>query len=126
MSMRERVKQSPDLYPNWRKRKQENPKFLCKERAGWRCEKCGVAHRAILKNADGEKYMCYLAAAHVHKLDSVQPEPIDGQRLRALCPTCHGVYDYYWRERAKELAHQLRMHCILRTRFFESRFMDVV
>jgi hypothetical protein len=126
MSMMERIKRYPAKYPNWKRHKEASPKWLCKERANWLCEQCGVSHRSILMNSEGLPYMCYLSAAHVHKLDSIQPEPIQGQRLRAMCPGCHGAYDYFWRERQVELAHQLRLHKILRTRFFERRFMEVV
>lgn len=90
MVMRQRIKKHPRRYPNWLKR--NSPKWLCKERAGWKCELCGVAQRAILHNRDGDPYMCYLHAAHAHRLDPHQPEPIQGERLICLCPHCHGCY----------------------------------
>lgn len=116
-------KRHPQRYPNWNRRKHNSPKWLCKERAGWVCEECGVAQRTILLNRDGEEYMCYLHAAHVHPLDPIQPVPICGQRLRSLCPSCHGVYDAKYRE----LEHQLALHAILLDNYFlRTRFTVVL
>jgi hypothetical protein len=116
--MRDRQKRYPKRYPKWSRRKQDSPRWICKERAGWKCEACGVAQRTILLNRDGEEYMCYLHAAHVHHLDPFQPVPIEGQCLRCLCPPCHGSYDWHYRE----LEHQITAHCILIDRFLLNRF----
>ena len=37
-----------------------------KERAGWRCERCGVRHGQMAVNRHGVLYVVRLAAAHVH------------------------------------------------------------
>lgn len=116
-------KRHPQRYPNWNRRKQNSPKWLCKERAGWKCEHCGIAQRAILLNKDGEEYMCYLHATHIHRLDPVQPAPLCGQYLRCLCPSCHGIYD----TRYRELAHQLTLHAMLiANHFLRNRFTVVL
>lgn len=73
------------LYPkNW-----EELAYACKEAAGWCCQFCGVAHRTPAISRAGEPYIIYLAAAHLDH-DPWNPNP----RLAALCPSCHGRYDW--------------------------------
>ena len=94
------------LYPdNW-----EELAWECKERAGWRCEHCGVAHGTqAVSERTGVVYIVYLGAAHLDH-DPWNPHP----RLAALCPTCHGRYDYSWQERERWLAlEQLRHHVLV-------------
>lgn len=57
----------------------------CKDRAGWQCERCGVAHGSTRRSVwTGREYTVYLQAAHVkHDPFNEQPE------LAAVCPTCH-------------------------------------
>jgi hypothetical protein len=123
--MRTRQKNKPALYPRWL-RKQNSPATLAKARDGWTCVDCGAKNRSLAENAEGQLCMIYVHAAHVHPLDPDPIEPIEGQRLRARCPHCHGIYDAYWRRRAEPVEHQRRLHGILRNRFFEQRFLQVV
>ena len=91
------------LYPaDW-----EQMAWQCKERAGWRCEDCGVAHGTrLISERTGVVTTVYLAAAHLDH-DPWNPDA----RLAALCPACHARYDYSWRERQRWLAlEQLRHH----------------
>jgi hypothetical protein len=78
----------------------------CKERAGWCCEHCGVAHRSqAVSRRTGVVYIVYLAAAHLdHDPWNFFP------RLAALCPTCHGRYDWSWRERQRWLELEVLRH----------------
>jgi hypothetical protein len=90
------------LYPaNWEKLARE-----CKERAGWHCEECGIAHLAWRINQEtGEAKRAILCAAHLDH-DPWNPHP----RLRALCLSCHARYDYSVRERARWLALERKRH----------------
>ncbi len=83
------------LYPaNW-----DELAWACKEQAGWRCEHCGVAHGSdVVSERLGVVYTVYLAAAHLDH-DPWNPSP----RLAALCPSCHGRYDWSWQERLRWL-----------------------
>jgi hypothetical protein len=74
------------LYPkNWKQLA-----FACKEAAGWVCEFCGIAHGAeTISRRTGNVYTVYLHAAHLDH-DPWNPNP----RLAALCPSCHGRYDW--------------------------------
>lgn len=123
--MRERQKTRPALYPHWRKRK-DSPAVLAKERDGWCCIDCGRGQRTLYTNAEGQLSMVFLHAAHCHELDPDPVEPIEGQRLRARCASCHGSYDAYWKERQAELDHQIVMHRTLISRFVMHRFLRVV
>lgn len=125
--MRERIKTKRSLYPNWRHKK-DSPASLAKERDGWRCVDCGRQQRSVDVNAEGLPTMIFLHAAHVHPLDPdyERIEPIDGQRLRSRCASCHGSYDSYWRERQAELEHQCNMHHALVRRFILQRFLTIV
>lgn len=78
-------------YPrNWRELARE-----CKERANWRCEKCGIAHGTPrLSLWTGNLWPVYLQAAHVnHDQESEAPE------LVAVCPRCH--WHYYRKQRGQ-------------------------
>jgi hypothetical protein len=89
------------LYPtNW-----DELAWECKQRAGWCCEFCGIAHGTeVVSERTGVVYTVHLAAAHLDH-DPWNPEP----RLAALCPSCHGRYDYSWQERQRWLElEQLR------------------
>ncbi|HEY7414390.1 MAG TPA: hypothetical protein VH593_04300 [Ktedonobacteraceae bacterium] len=60
----------------------------CKDRAGWHCEKCNVAHGTErLSVWTGNTYCVYMQAAHVDH-DFENPAP----RLACVCPTCHWHY----------------------------------
>jgi len=60
----------------------------CKERAGWCCERCGVAHGTMRTSWwTGREWPVYLQAAHVkHDPHNQSPE------LVAVCPACHWRY----------------------------------
>lgn len=90
------------LYPkNW-----EKLALACKERAGWCCEECGIAHLAqVINRETGEVKRAILCAAHLDH-DPWNPRP----RLRALCLSCHARYDYSARERARWLALERKRH----------------
>jgi hypothetical protein len=78
----------------------------CKERAGWRCEECGIAHNAgMIDPLTGEVKRAKICAAHLDH-DIWNPRP----RLRALCRSCHARYDYSQRERARWLALERQRH----------------
>ena len=90
------------LYPdNW-----EELAWACKERAGWCCEHCGVPHgTAAISQRTGEEYTIYLAAAHLDH-DPWNPCP----RLAALCPSCHGRYDWHDYERKRWVELEILRH----------------
>ena len=78
----------------------------CKERAGWCCEHCGIAHGTqVVSERTGTVYVVYLAAAHLDH-DPWNPAP----RLAALCPTCHGRYDWQDQERKRWLDLEILRH----------------
>lgn len=57
-----------------------------RDRAGWRCEECGAAHRWF-HPITGR--VIYLQAAHLdHNPANCAPE-----NLRCLCPRCHLIFD---------------------------------
>lgn len=57
----------------------------CKERAGWKCEHCGVSQFAQrLSVWTGNLYTVYLQAAHKNH-DPENPDP----ELACVCATCH-------------------------------------
>lgn len=93
------------LYPsNW-----DALARACKERAGWRCEFCGVPQGAqVISQRTGAVYTVYLGAAHVNH-DPWNPAPL----LIALCPSCHGRYDWSWRERERRAALEAYRHVLL-------------
>jgi hypothetical protein len=97
------------LYPsNWGQIAWE-----CKERAGWCCEFCGVAHRARVVNGEtGVVSEVVLSAAHLDH-DPWNPHP----RLAALCRSCHARYDWSWRERERWLELEQLRHRILVSRY---------
>lgn len=103
------------LYPRaWEKLARE-----CKERAGWKCEECGVAHCAQIINYDtGEVKRAIIAAAHIDH-DPWNEHP----RLRALCQFCHARYDYSQRERERWLALERKRHQWLVRRWKERERM---
>src|SRR2546421_9099374 len=83
--------------------------WLCKERAGWKCEHCHITHGSKRKSKrTGKRYTVYLHAAH-RDHDVGNPCPI----LICLCPTCHGRYDYQYRMRQKRLNHERLKHQLL-------------
>ena len=95
----------PWLYPdNW-----DELAWACKERARWRCEFCGIEQgTTVVSKRTGLVYPVYLAAVHLDH-DPWNPTP----RLAALCPSCHGRYDYSWRERERWIALEEFRHRLL-------------
>ncbi|MGH2505806.1 MAG: hypothetical protein ACRDHZ_00065 [Ktedonobacteraceae bacterium] len=131
--MRSRQKERPGLYPKWRY-KDDSPAHQAKERDGNMCIVCGVTDRTLILDEQGNpRYILYLHAAHLSDIDPLywKTEPIEGQRLKAMCPRHHRQYDMHWNQRAAEVAHQRELHSILRdqrqaTSFFMRRFTEVV
>lgn len=91
----------------------------CKERAGWCCEFCGIAHGTeVISERTGLVYIVHLAAAHLDH-DPWNPQA----RLAALCPSCHARYDSSWRERERWVElEQLRHRLWIQTRLSEDEF----
>lgn len=86
--------------PHW-----EALALACKERAGWRCEECGVEQFTQLVSRRGKPYIIYLHAAHVHH-DKDNPNP----ELRALCVACHARYDYQYKQREARVRLERMKH----------------
>ncbi len=83
--------------PNWRQLARQ-----CKERAGWRCEQCGISHGMLRFSKAGKLYIVYLAAAHLNH-DPRNPNA----SLRALCQRCHMQYDAAYHAQVRQ-AHKRR------------------
>jgi hypothetical protein len=118
MSMRVREKTHPNLYPRWRRK--ESPARRCKIRDGLKGVICGIEDRTLIYDEDGKPHhFLYLYAAHLCPLDPwyERIEPIEGQRLRAMCPKHAREYDVYWKRRWEEVEHQRRLHRILLARW---------
>lgn len=115
--MRSRQKQQPQRYPRWSK--EDSPARQCKARDGYTCIVCGAKDRTLIVDAAGQpSYILYLHAAHLNELDPLyyQVEPIEGQRLAAMCPRDHRLYDLHWQARAEVVEHERRKHRIVRER----------
>jgi hypothetical protein len=97
------------LYPdNWEELARD-----CKERAGWQCEHCRVAHGAYIIDEDtGAVTKAVLCAAHLDH-DPWNPHP----RLAALCRSCHGRYDYSWEQRQRWLELEVLRHHLVVKRY---------
>ena len=61
-----------------------------KEKAGWRCEQCGMQCRT-----PGESFDTHKRTLTVHHKDHV-PENCELDNLIALCPKCHLRADAEW------------------------------
>ena len=61
-----------------------------KEKAGWRCEQCGMQCRK-----PGEPFDTHRRTLTVHHIDHV-PENCELDNLIALCPKCHLRADAAW------------------------------
>jgi hypothetical protein len=92
-----------EKYPkNWPELSQ-----ACKDKAGWKCQYCGVEHRAIrISHKTGVVYPVFLHAAHKYLNDEGNPAP----ELLCLCPTCHGVRDALLRRSAADLRLERMKH----------------
>ena len=63
----------------------------CLERAGWKCERCGIANGTeLIGKKRGNVYKVRLAAAHLNH-DPENPDP----ELIALCEVCHLRHDRF-------------------------------
>jgi hypothetical protein len=130
--MRQRVKTHKKRYPKWLRK--ASPARLAKIRDKMHCVACGVEDRTLVLDEQGKpRYIIYLHAAHISYLDPqfALTEPIEGERLRAMCPTCHGAYDAHWKPREAEAEHEARLHQILLSRWLpdawlQKRFLEVV
>ncbi len=106
-----------DAYPD-RKRWNEL-KAACKERAGWRCEyvhpngkRCSMREDEIRKSQRrrGRPYVVHLHAAHLDNKDPSNPEP----ELVCLCPRHHMQMDRQV-ERRERLSQRRRGYQITTT-----------
>jgi len=86
--------------PSWEQLAQ-----ACKERAGWRCEHCGVEQYALVESRKGTPYIIYLHAAHKHH-DPRNPCP----ELLCLCISCHAKYDYEHKQREARVRLEILKH----------------
>lgn len=99
----------PKRYPpNWPQMARH-----CKEQAGWLCEHCRIEHGAQrIGRRTGNPYRVALAASHLDH-DPENPDP----RLAALCPSCHGRYDWQARMRQADVdLERLKHHMQLKQR----------
>ncbi|HLI05943.1 MAG TPA: hypothetical protein VKV40_05175 [Ktedonobacteraceae bacterium] len=91
--------------PNWPQLSRD-----CKEQAGWQCQHCAVPHGTQrVGKRSGRPYRVALAASHLDH-DPENPHP----RLAALCPECHGRYDWAYHERQatvrlERMKHQMQL-----------------
>ena len=73
------------LYPtDWRSRAKD-----CLERAGYRCEDCGIRHGTL--RVGKHRYNLYFVQLHAAHMNHDPGNP--QAELRALCPACHLKYD---------------------------------
>lgn len=103
-----------DRYPeNWPQMARE-----CKEQANWQCQHCTTPHGAQkVGKRSGKPYHVALAASHLDH-DPENPDP----RLAALCPECHGRYDWHWRaKRADAKLERMKHRMLLKQRKGEHR-----
>ncbi len=108
-----------ELYPdNW-----EVLAWECKERAGWCCEHCGVAHGSwAVSERTGVVWVVYMVAAHLDH-DPWNPNP----RLACLCPSCHGRYDNSWQERERRVELEQLRHSLWANRaLYGSAFEELI
>ena len=70
--------------PNWRELRD-----ACIERAGYRCEQCGIPQGWLTFSKSGKPYLIYLSAAHRYPHQTYRPDA----ELMALCQACHRRYD---------------------------------
>jgi len=116
MSMRARVKnvKVSARYPKWLQ-KEDSPSKRARERDGNVCRDCGIEQYAIVYNpTTGIPHINYLHGSHVHFLDPDYQvcEPIEDQKLRPRCPSCHRKYDLFYEQREREVNHQCKLHQI--------------
>lgn len=106
-----------DAYPD--KRRWNELKTACKERAGWQCEyvypngkRCGMREDEIRKSKRrrGRPYVVHLHAAHLDNKDPSNPEP----ELVCLCPRHHMQMDRQV-ERCERLSQRRRGYQITTT-----------
>jgi hypothetical protein len=95
------------LYPpNWHKIAD-----ACRRAAHYKCQSCKVRHGIMrVSNRTGKLYPTWLHAAHDQLDDTLNPAP----RLKCLCPTCHGRYDYQLRKKVEttnleRLKHKIQL-----------------
>lgn len=96
----------PERYPeNWLELAQE-----CKDKAGWKCEECGIEHDTVLLGKKrGNIYKVKLTAAHLDH-DPENPNP----RLKALCQSCHLKYDRWLHgDNARKTLYRRRREAML-------------
>src|ERR1051326_6646849 len=70
--------------PNWREIRD-----ACIERAGYRCELCGIPQGWLTFSKQGKPYLIYLSAARRYPYYTARP----AAELIALCQACHRRYD---------------------------------
>ena len=87
-----------ELYPsNWDAMRAEKLKL-----AGYKCEECGIADRAIQENTRTKNpYMVHLSIAHKNQYETWKTDA----ETRVLCQRCHRRYDRRLRRKAGTRAH---------------------
>jgi hypothetical protein len=78
----------------------------CKEAAAWQCEHCGIAQG--MERVSPYTGNCYRVTLHAAHLDHDPWNPCP--RLRALCPSCHGRYDFACGQRRRWLVLEIVKH----------------
>ena len=76
--------------PNW-----QELRDACIERAGYRCEQCGIPQGWLTFSKSGKPYLIYLSAAHRYPHQTYRPDA----ELMALCQACHRRYDRRFRRK---------------------------
>jgi hypothetical protein len=71
-----------------------------KDRAGWKCEACGIKHHTMRLNAKGKPFREFMTTAHlgVTLADGSPGDPRDKsdnrpENLACYCTRCHLLYD---------------------------------
>lgn len=82
-----------------------------RDRAGNRCEQCGVGNGACIERRGGRLVRVVLTVAHMDH----QPENCRDENLKALCQKCHNAYDAPMR--ARGVKQRRREQCAIADMF---------
>ncbi len=99
---RERRKQYP---PDWEKISRQ-----FRQSRNFTCEDCRVKQgEQRVSRRTGVVYQVTMHAAHENRHEKHNPQA----KLRCLCPTCHGRFDYQQKSREERLKIQRLLHARL-------------